>query len=189
MRATHDGRVRAQIALVVSNRATAAGLEHASHAGIPTLVLPHARFPTRTAFDQALADALIASRIDLVCLAGFMRLVGPGLLDRFPHRVLNIHPALLPAFPGLEAQQQAIDHGVKVTGVTVHFVTPELDAGPIVLQRAVHVLDGDTAETLAARILPVEHELYPEAVQRILDGRWRLVGRRVLFDQAHSALR
>jgi len=185
--ATKDGRLRAEIALVVSNRADAAGLERARMAGIPTLVLPHASFPTRSAFDQALADALSARQVDLVCLAGFMRLVGGGVLERFPQRVLNIHPALLPAFPGLHPQQQAIDHGVKVTGVTVHFVTPELDAGPIVLQRAVPVLDEDTAETLAARILPVEHELYPEAVERILTGRWRLVGRRVLFERADPA--
>jgi phosphoribosylglycinamide formyltransferase-1 len=187
--ATTDGRVRAEIALVVSNRAGAAGLERARVAGIPTLVLPHASFPTRAAFDEALADALIARRVDLVCLAGFMRLVGPGVLEKFPQRVLNIHPALLPAFPGLQPQQQALDHGVKVTGVTVHFVTSELDGGPIVLQRAVPVLDEDTAETLAARILAVEHELYPEAVQRILSGNWRLVGRRVLFDRGGSALR
>jgi phosphoribosylglycinamide formyltransferase-1 len=186
IRATEDGRVQAKIGVVVSNRPDAGGLDLARAAGLPTLVLSHRGFPTRPAFDRALADVLLAQRIDLVCLAGFMRVVGPGVLDRFPNAVLNIHPSLLPAFPGAEAQQQAVDHGVKVTGVTVHFVTAELDAGPIVLQRAVPVLEDDTGETLAARILEVEHDVYPEAVQRVLTGRWRLVGRRVLFDQPDS---
>ena len=183
IRATQDGRLNAEIGVVISNRRDAAGLEHARASGLSTVVLPHRDFPSRAAFDQALGDALLAERIDMVCLAGFMRLVGRELLDRFPNAVLNIHPSLLPAFPGPDAQQQAVDHGVKVSGVTVHFVTPELDRGPIVLQRSVPVLDDDTGETLAARILPVEHQAYPEAVQRILRGRWRLVGRRVLFDQ------
>jgi phosphoribosylglycinamide formyltransferase-1 len=189
IRATQERRLRAEIAVVVSNVADAAGLEHARASGLATVVLPHRSFPTRAAFDQALADDLVARRIDLVCLAGFMRLIGPGFLDRFPNAVLNIHPSLLPAFPGVQAQQQAVDHGVKLSGVTVHFVTAELDAGPIILQRAVPVLDEDTGATLAARILQVEHEIYPEAVQRILAGGWRLVGRRVLFDQPDSSLR
>jgi phosphoribosylglycinamide formyltransferase-1 len=116
--------------------------------------------------------------VDLVCLAGFMRLLSPTFVDAFPNRILNIHPSLLPAFPGLDAQHQAFDHGVSVTGATVHFVNAELDAGPIVLQAAVPVLPVDTADTLAARILETEHRIYPEAIQRVLDGDWRLDGRR-----------
>jgi phosphoribosylglycinamide formyltransferase-1 len=186
IRATEDGRLQAEIAVVVSNRADAAGLDRARAAGLVTLVLPHGGFSTRAAFDRTLAEELVARRIDLVCLAGFMRLVGPDFLDRFPNAVLNIHPSLLPAFPGVAAQRQALNHGVKVSGVTVHFVTTDLDAGPIVMQRVVPVRDDDTADTLAERILQVEHEIYPEAVERILRGGWRLVGRRVLFDQAES---
>ena len=124
------------------------------------------------------------SRVDLVCLAGFMRLLGPTFIDAFPQRILNIHPSLLPAFPGLDAQQQAFAHGVTVAGATVHFVSAELDAGPIVMQRAVAVQDDDTAETLAARILEVEHSLYPEAIALVLEGKWRLDGRRFLRNAA-----
>ena len=189
IRATEEGRLQAKIDVVVSNRQDAAGLARAQAAGIASLVLSHRDFPTRTAFDHALADTLVERRIDLVCLAGFMRLLGPTFLDRFPNAVVNIHPSLLPAFPGVEAQRQAFDHGVKVSGVTVHFVTPVLDAGPIILQRAVSVSDGDTGETLAARLLQVEHEVYPEAVQRVLSGRWRLSGRRVVFETAAPPVR
>lgn len=189
MRAITEGRLEADIGLVLSNRAESAGLAHAAAAGLRTRVLAHGDFPDRNAFDAALAEVLEAANVDLVCLAGFMRRVGPSLLDRCPRPILNIHPSLLPAFPGMNAQQQAVDHGVKVTGVTVHFVTAELDAGPIVLQRAVPVLDDDTGETLSARLLPVEHDLYPEAIQRVLHHRWRLVGRRVQFDRREPPLR
>ena len=123
-----------------------------------------------------------ARGVSLVCLAGFMRLLGPAFCDAFPNAVLNIHPSLLPSFPGVDAQRQAFEHGVKITGATVHFVTPELDAGPIVAQRAVTVEDGDTAETLSAKILAVEHQLYPAAVARVLGGGWRIVNRRVVFN-------
>ena len=129
---------------------------------------------------RALAAALTARGVELVCLAGFMRLLGPAFVDEFPNAVLNIHPSLLPAFPGLDAQQQAFDHGVKIAGATVHFVTAELDAGPIICQAAVPVLDADTAETLAARILEAEHRLYPEGIRRVAAGGWRVVGRRVV---------
>lgn len=173
-------RLAARIVLVISNRADAAGLDRAARAGIETLVLPHKGYADRTAYDLALAAALKARGVDLVCLAGFMRLLGPAFVDQFPDAVLNIHPSLLPAFPGLDAQRQAFEHGVKVTGVTVHFVTAELDAGPIILQEAVGVRADDTAETLAARILAVEHRLYPEAVRLVTSGCWRLEGRRVL---------
>jgi phosphoribosylglycinamide formyltransferase-1 len=132
------------------------------------------------AYDRTVAEALRARDVGLVCLAGFMRLVGPALLDAFPNAILNIHPSLLPSFPGLDAQRQAIVHGVKVSGVTVHLVTADLDAGPIIVQRTVPVRDGDTAETLAARILEEEHRAYPEAVARVLDGGWRVEGRRLV---------
>jgi len=177
------GQLDATIAVVVSNRADAQGLERARRAGLETLVVDHrdkVRFPTREAFDTAVVSELKARGVALVCLAGFMRLLSPAFIEAFPNAILNIHPSLLPAFPGLDAQRQAWAHGVKVSGATVHLVTADLDAGPIVLQASVPVLDSDTAESLAARILAVEHQLYPEAVRRVLTGRWRLDGRRFL---------
>jgi phosphoribosylglycinamide formyltransferase-1 len=182
LRALIASDVRPALRVVISNRADAAGLDAARDAGIETLVIQHRDFARREAFDHALVEALRERGIALVCLAGFMRLLGPTFCAAFPNAILNIHPSLLPAFPGVDAQSQAIAHGAKVSGATVHFVTPELDAGPIVAQRAVAVLDGDTADTLAARILEVEHQIYPEAVRRVLAGGWRVAGRRVLFD-------
>jgi len=173
-----EGRLEAQVAVVVSNRAGAPGLERARAAGIESIHLSPGDYPNRDAYDQAVADALVSRGVSLVCLAGFMRLVGRPLLDAFPNRILNIHPSLLPAFPGLDAQRQALEHGVRVTGVTVHLVTAGLDDGPIVGQAAVPVLDGDTVETLAARILVEEHRIYPEAIRLVLDGGWTLDGRR-----------
>lgn len=181
--AVATGALDATVAVVLSNRPEAAGLHHAQLAGIETVVLDHRAAPSRQAYDTAVADALEARAVDLVCLAGFMRLVGPGLLDRFPQRILNVHPSLLPAFPGLDAQRQALEHGVKVAGATVHLVTEALDAGPIVAQAAVPVRDDDTVETLAARILVEEHRLYPRAIARVLDGGWRIDGRRFVVDQ------
>ena len=175
------GDLAASIAVVISNRADAGGLARAEQAGIPTLVMPHKAHPDRNAYDRALAAELKSRGVELVCLAGFMRLLGPAFIDQFPHGVLNIHPSLLPAFPGLDAQHQAFEYGVKVTGATVHLVTPELDAGPIICQAAVHVRDDDTAETLAARILDAEHRLYPEGIRRIAQGGWHIAGRRVQF--------
>ena len=177
-----EGRLDARIALVISNKADAYGLERARLAGIETLVLDHKAFPSREAFDQAMVEALRARDVQVVCLAGFMRLVSATFVDAFPDRILNIHPALLPSFPGLHAQRQALEHGVKLSGATVHFVDTTLDAGPIVLQAAVPVLDTDSEDTLSARILEQEHRIYPEAIQRILDGHWRIEGRRVVFD-------
>jgi phosphoribosylglycinamide formyltransferase 1 len=174
-----DGRLHASIAVVISNRADAAGLARAQAAGIETLVVTHKSFPDRAAYDAALASELKKRGVVLVCLAGFMRLLGATFIDAFPNAVLNIHPSLLPAFPGMDAQRQALEHGVKVAGVTVHFVTTDLDAGPIVLQAAVRVEDDDTAETLSARILEQEHRLYPQAIALVLKGEWRLEGRRV----------
>jgi len=176
--AIKSGALDATIVVVISNRQDAGGLERARAAGIESIVMSHRDFASRDDYDRALASELRARDVGLVCLAGFMRLVGAELIDAFAGRILNIHPSLLPAFPGLDAQQQAIDHGVRVSGVTVHLVTAELDGGPIVVQRAVPVLPGDTAESLAARILDEEHRAYPEAVKMILDGGWRLEGRR-----------
>jgi phosphoribosylglycinamide formyltransferase-1 len=173
-----EGRLDAKIAIVISNRAEAQGLDRARAAGIETMVIGHRDFPTRDAFDLAIADALRDRGVSLVCLAGFMRLIGPSLLEAFPNAILNVHPSLLPAFPGMEAQRQALDHGVKVTGATVHLVTGELDAGPIIIQASVPVRDDDTVETLSARILIEEHRIYPEAVKQILLGGWRLERRR-----------
>jgi phosphoribosylglycinamide formyltransferase-1 len=174
------GRLDANVGVVISNRPEAAGLALARVAGVETLVVPHRDFPTRAAYDVALVAALKARDVGLVCLAGFMRQLGPAFCEAFPNAILNIHPSLLPAFPGAHAQRQALEHGVKVTGATVHFVTPELDSGPIVLQGAVPVLDDDDEESLSARILKEEHRLYPEAIRLVLGARWRLAGRRVL---------
>lgn len=175
--ATRDGRLDASIAVVISNVEDAAGLERARHAGIEAMFITHRGWPSRDEYDRALARELKAREVALVCLAGYMRLVGAPLLDAFPNAILNIHPSLLPAFPGINAQHQAIEHGVKVSGVTVHFATAELDGGPIVLQRVVRVLDTDTRETLAERILAEEHRAYPDAVKIVLDGGWRIEGR------------
>jgi phosphoribosylglycinamide formyltransferase-1 len=176
--AVADGRLRASIAIVIANRADAQGLERARRAGIETLTLPHRDYPSRDGFEQVLVRELRARDVRLVCLAGFMRLLGRTFLDAFPDAILNIHPSLLPAFPGVDAQRQAWEYGTKVAGATVHFVTGELDGGPIVLQRTVSVEDDDTPETLAARILTVEHEIYPEAAALVLQGGWRIDGRR-----------
>jgi phosphoribosylglycinamide formyltransferase-1 len=176
------GALNARIVVVISNRPGAAGLERARAAGIETLTLDHREFGSREAFDAAVARELHARGVVLVCLAGFMRLVGPGLLEAFPEAVLNIHPSLLPSFPGVDAQRQALEYGVKISGATVHLVTGELDGGPIVLQDAVPVMDADTEASLAARILAVEHRIYPAAVELMLAGGWRLEGRRVVFN-------
>jgi phosphoribosylglycinamide formyltransferase-1 len=179
-------RLNADLSVVISNRPDAAGLQAAQRAGIETLVLNHndkAKFATREHYDQELVSQLRARKVRLVCLAGFMRLLGPTFVEAFPNAILNIHPSLLPAFPGLNAQYQAWEHGVKCTGVTVHFVTAELDGGPIILQQAVRVEDSDNADTLAARILEQEHALYPQAVQIVLDGGWKLEDRRFVTRQ------
>ncbi|HQZ39995.1 MAG TPA: phosphoribosylglycinamide formyltransferase [Vicinamibacterales bacterium] len=174
------GPLEATIALVISNRPDARGLDRARAAGIATTVIEHGSFPTREIYDLALIDALRRHDVGLVCLAGFMRLLSTAFVSAFPSAILNVHPSLLPAFPGVEAQRQALDHGVKVAGCTVHFVTAALDAGPIVMQAAVPVLADDTTATLSARILVEEHRLYPLAIARVLAGGWRLEGRRFL---------
>lgn len=178
--AIRSGRLEATVAVVVSNREEAQGLARARAAGIDALTISHRGWPSRDDHDRAIVRELRARDVGLVCLAGYMRLVGAPLLETYPNAVLNIHPSLLPSFPGVDAQRQAVEHGVRVSGVTVHFVTPELDSGPIVLQRAVPVVDDDTPDTLAARILAEEHRAYPEAVGIVLAGGWRIEGRRFL---------
>jgi phosphoribosylglycinamide formyltransferase-1 len=178
--AIEAGEINARIAVVISNRPEAPGLARAREAGLETLTINHRDFASRDDFDRALAAVLRERNVHLVCLAGFMRLIGAPMLEAFPNAILNIHPSLLPSFPGINAQAQALAHGVKVSGVTVHLVTGELDAGPIVVQRAVPVKDDDTPETLSARILVEEHRAYPEAVKIVLSNQWRLDGRRFI---------
>jgi len=173
-----DGRLAATIAVVISNRAAAAGLVRAREAGIDAVHIDPLRFADRDAYDRTIVEELKRRGVTLVCLAGFMRLVGPPLLDAFPNRILNIHPSLLPAFRGVDAQRQALAHGAKISGATVHFVTADLDDGPIVMQAAVPVHDDDTVDTLAARILVEEHRIYPEAIKLVLEGGWLIAGRR-----------
>ena len=180
--AVAERRLDATIAIVISNRADAQGLERARKAGIETLYINHKDYGSREDFDRAVVAALKKREVSLVCLAGFMRLLSAEFVKAYPNAVLNIHPALLPAFPGLDAQHQAWEHGVKVSGVTVHIVTPELDAGPIVLQATVPVQDDDAPEALAERILVEEHRIYPEAIAIMLAGRWRVDGRRFVRD-------
>jgi phosphoribosylglycinamide formyltransferase-1 len=173
------GALPADVAVVISNRPDAAGLETARRRGLNAVALP-SRGLDREVYDRMLAEELEQHSVDLVCLAGFMRLLSAGFIRRFPNRILNIHPSLLPAFPGLDAQHQALAHGVKIAGCTVHFVDEDLDAGPIVLQNAVPVLDDDTVATLSARILVEEHRIYSEAIRLVLEGRYLLDGRRVV---------
>jgi phosphoribosylglycinamide formyltransferase-1 len=174
-----QGRLRAEIAAVISNRAEAHGIEIARERGLQPMVLP-SNSVEREEYDGRLVSELQNRGVDLVCLAGFMRLLTPVFCRAFPLRALNIHPSLLPAFPGLDAQKQALEHGAKISGCTVHFVDEGLDSGPIVLQAAVPVLDEDTEQTLAARILVEEHRIYSEAIGMILSGRWRIDQRRVI---------
>lgn len=176
--AIDSGALDARIAVAISNRPDAAGLQRAREADIEALAVLPSQYRDRDQYDDAIVQLLRARAVDLVCLAGFMRLVGRPLLEAFPKRVLNIHPSLLPSFPGLDAQRQALAHGVRVSGATVHFVTNELDGGPIVAQAAVPVLDDDTVDTLSARILVEEHRIYPMAIARVLSGDWTLDGRR-----------
>jgi phosphoribosylglycinamide formyltransferase-1 len=174
------GRLGAEIAVVISNRADARGLETARARGLNAVCLP-SKGLDREVYDRMLAAELHRHDVDLVCLAGFMRLLSAGFIREFPNRILNIHPSLLPAFPGLDAQHQALAHGVKITGCTVHFVDEDLDAGPILIQAAVPVQDDDTEETLSARILTQEHRIYAEAIGIVIAGKYRVEGRRVVL--------
>lgn len=173
------GKIPAEIALVVSNRPTAGGLERAKELGLPAVVVP-SKGLEREEYDRQVAARLDEAGVEFVCLAGFMRLLSAWFVRKYRERILNIHPSLLPSFPGLEAQKQALDYGVKVTGCTVHFVDERLDAGPIILQAAVPVLDGDDERSLSDRILVEEHRIYTEALHLVLSGRYRIEGRRVL---------
>ncbi len=172
------GRLDAEIAVVISNRPEARGLEIARQRGLHAVCIP-SKGLDREVYDRMLAEELRRCRVDLICLAGFMRILSAWFVREFPFQILNIHPSLLPAFPGLDAQAQALEHGVKITGCTVHFVDEYLDHGPIIIQAAVPVLEDDTVETLSARILKEEHRIYTEAIRIVLSGRWRIEGRRV----------
>jgi phosphoribosylglycinamide formyltransferase 1 len=174
-----QGRIDAEIAVVIANRPEARGLQIARERGLCAVCLP-SKGLDREAYDRMVVEELKRRSVDLVCLAGFMRLLSAYFVRAFPLSILNIHPSLLPSFPGLEAQHQALDHGVKVSGCSVHFVDECLDAGPIILQAAVAVLDEDTADTLAARILKEEHRIYTEAIALVLSGKFRIEGRRVI---------
>lgn len=173
------GTIPAEIAVVISNRESAKGLETARARGLNAVCIP-SRGQDRLVYDRLLVDELKRNGVDLVCLAGFMRLLSAEFVSAFPDAILNIHPSLLPAFPGLDAQHQALEHGVKIAGCTVHFVDEHLDAGPIVLQATVPVLDDDTVDSLSARILGQEHRIYGEAIRIVLSGAWRVEGRRIV---------
>lgn len=175
------GKIPARIALVVSNRPEAPGLQHARDRGYKAICIP-SKGIEREAFDRMVVKELQAENVDFICLAGFMRLVSGWFVEQYPNRILNIHPALLPAFPGTHSQKQALDYGVKVTGCTVHFVDEKLDHGPIILQYPVPVLDTDTEDTLSARILAHEHEMYAEALKIVCEGRYRIEGRRLIVE-------
>lgn len=179
--AIERGEVPARIVLVLSNMADAPGLDRARELGLPAVALPHKGEPSRRAHEEKVIAALREAGAEWVCLAGYMRLLSPEFVAAFPRRMVNIHPSLLPAFPGLDAQAQALAHGVKISGCTVHLVDEGLDSGPIVVQRAVPVLDGDTAAALSKRILAEEHQAYPEALRRLLTEPWKIEGRKLVF--------
>jgi phosphoribosylglycinamide formyltransferase-1 len=180
------GRLDASIAVVIANRASARGLEIARARGLTAAAIP-SQGMDRESYDGLLIDELRKQQVDLVCLAGFMRLLSARFVSAFPGRILNIHPSLLPAFPGLDAQHQALQHGVKITGCTVHLVDENLDSGPIIVQSAVPVLDDDDVESLSARILAQEHRIYTEAIGIVLGGSYRIVGRRVIRSLAPAS--
>ena len=176
------GELPAEIVCVISNRPDAPGIARAREHRYAAHVLDHKAFPSRAAHEEEVLRVLDAAGPDLVCLAGYMRLLGAAFIERWRNRILNIHPSLLPSFPGVDAQKQAFDYGVKVSGCTVHFVDEHLDAGPIIVQRTVEVHDGDTAESLSARILEQEHEAYVDALKKLATRTWRVAGRRVVFE-------
>ena len=179
--AMERGESPAHSAVVISTVAAAAGLEKAKALRLPTVCIPHRLEPSREAHEAKVLQALRHAGAEWVCLAGYMRLLSPTFVAEYPQRILNIHPALLPSFPGLDGQAQAVEYGVRVSGCTVHFVDEGLDSGPIIVQHVVPLRDGDTAESLSARILVEEHKAYPEALNALLTQRWNIVGRRVVF--------
>lgn len=179
--ACNRGYINAKVSIVLSNRAEAPGLEFARSENIETVVLPHKAFPVREDYDRQVVDILHQKQVDLICLAGFMRLLSSVFVSAFPNRIMNIHPALLPSFPGLHAQKQAVEYGVKVTGCTVHFVDEGLDSGPIILQKILEVKPDDTEDSLSQRLLPLEHAAYVEAVKLFFDGRVHVENRKVVI--------
>lgn len=179
------GTLEAEIVRVISNRPDAAGLRRAQEIGLSAHLIDHRRYPTRAAHEDEVLRVLTEAEPDFICLAGYMRLLSSAFVASYPHRILNIHPSLLPAFPGVDAQAQALAHGVKISGCTVHFVDENLDAGPVIVQRAVPVRDDDSVETLAERILAQEHIAYVEALVALSTRPWKIEGRRVLFDTRH----
>ena len=182
-----DAKLDAQIAAVISNNPAASGIDIARSAGVDTAVIDHRAFPDRASFEAVLADKVDSYRPDLLVLAGFMRILTEGFIKRFRNRIMNIHPSLLPAFPGVDTHRRALQEGVRIHGCTVHFVTPDLDHGPIVVQAAVPVLPGDDEDRLAARVLEQEHRIYPEAIRWYLDGRLKFDGNRVTVSAGRSA--
>ncbi|MGQ9618245.1 MAG: phosphoribosylglycinamide formyltransferase [Candidatus Aminicenantia bacterium] len=180
-RAICEGKIDGEIGIVISNKENARGLQRAREFGLETLYLNPKEFSTREEYDLKLAEEIEKRDIDLICLAGWMRIITLPLIERFRNRIMNIHPALLPSFPGLEAQKQALEYGVRFSGCTVHFVTEEVDAGPIILQAVVPVFQNDTVETLSERILREEHKIYPEAIRLFIQGKLGIVGRRVII--------
>jgi len=182
-----DAKLDAQIAAVISNNPAARGIDIARSAGVGTAVIDHRAFPDRASFEAVLADKVNSYRPDLLVLAGFMRILTEGFIKRFKNRIMNIHPSLLPAFPGVDTHRRALHEGVRIHGCTVHFVTPDLDHGPIVVQAAVPVLPDDDEERLAARVLEQEHRIYPEAIRWYLDGSLKFDGNRVTVSAGRSA--
>ncbi len=183
--AIEAGKLAAQIAVVISNQPEAGGLEKARALGLAAVSIASKGVPRET-YDQLLLDEIRKHNVDLICLAGYMRVLSPVFIRAFPQQILNIHPSLLPAFPGLEAQHQAFDHGVKIAGCTVHFVDEGLDSGPIIQQASVNVEPGEDADTLSARILKEEHRIYSQAIGKVLAGGWRIEGRRVIFKKSDA---
>lgn len=181
------GKIPAEIVLVISNRPEAAGLDHARRANIPTRIIDHRQFADRASFDTEMTDALRAAGVELLCLAGFMRLLSPGFVATWRNRMINIHPSLLPAFPGLDTHARALAAGVRFAGCTVHFVRDETDTGPIIVQAAVPVLPDDTEASLAARVLEAEHRAYPLALRLVAEGRVRVEGERAIVDAPAAA--
>ena len=182
-----EAKLGAQVAVVISNNPAAKGIDVARNFGVETAVIDHRAFPDRASFDAALADKAHSYRPDLLVLAGFMRILTEGFIERFSGRIMNIHPSLLPAFPGVDTHRRALQEGVRIHGCTVHFVTPELDHGPIIVQAAVPVLPGDDEERLAARVLEQEHRIYPQAIRWFLDDKLKLEGNRVTVNPGRGA--
>lgn len=182
-KAINEGKIDAEIGIVISNKEDARGLLRAKEFGLETLFLNPKEFSSREEYDLRLAEEIEKRDIDLICLAGWMRILTPSFVQKFRNRIMNIHPALLPSFPGLEAQKQALEYGVRFSGCTVHFVNEEVDAGPIILQAVVPVFQNDTVETLSERILKEEHRIYPEAVRLFVEGKLRIEGRRVIIEE------